>query len=111
MDSRLCKNNYQNGQCVVKNCNKFHLRRAGVDTILIDTFAKLSQHVEIKKSKLIPATFPKGIKFHVLNVTGDPMEWVHPIGSGLTKQHHMGVHNILSYDNSSDHLLQEFRIL
>ena len=108
MDSRLCKNNYQNGQCVVKNCNKFHLRRAGVDTILIDTFAKLSQHVEIKKSKTIPATFPKGIKFHVLNVTGNPMEWVHPIGSGLTKQHHMGVHNILSYDNSSDHLLQEF---
>ena len=101
MDNRLCKNNYFNGKCVVKNCTKFHLRRADEETILFDTYANLAQHQDVKNAKIIPATFPKGIKLHVLNITDRPLEWTRPI-----KQDHMEIHNILGFNNQLDPFLQ-----
>jgi hypothetical protein len=102
MDPRICKNNYYNVNCTTKHCSKFHLRRnIKEETVLIDTYTNFFQHNEIKKTKTVPASFPPGIKLHVLNITDRPAQWSSPI-----QQTNMTMHNVLGFHNLNDTCIQ-----
>ena len=111
MDPRLCKNNYFNATCTVKNCVKYHLRRSlNEETIIIDTHTNFFEHMASKNSKRVLATFPPGIKVHAFNITDCPTQWAAP---PMTKHENdvvpksMEVHHIVGLAPEYHQLLVE----
>lgn len=96
MDPRICKSNYYNGTCRTKSCTKYHLRRSNQeDTIIIDTYTNYHQHMIGRNSNKVLATFPPGIKLHVLNVTNCPHTWSSPPKRQATG---IEIQNIVGFD-------------